>query len=87
MKDIITDQEDILFEPLKTIMALADTYGRLQVVAAIHELLEFDLEKIAHCARCRGKAELLYRGLGQLIAAYQREFPSRVDVVGEGIVQ
>jgi hypothetical protein len=87
MKDIITDQENTQLEPFNTIMELATNHGQLAILEAIYELLELDREQIAHCAKCYRKTEMLHAGLGQLLRGYRREFPPRVEVVGEGLVQ
>jgi hypothetical protein len=68
-------------------MELATIYRHFAILDAIYELLELDREQIAHCAKCYRKTEMLYSGLGQLLRAYRREFPARVEVVGEGLVQ
>ena len=86
MKNITIDQ-DTQFEPLNTIMELATNYGALAILEAVYELLECEREHVSHCARCYRKTELIHAGLGQLLRAYRREFPPRVEVVGEGIVQ
>jgi hypothetical protein len=87
MKDILIEQDDTLLEPLKSIAELAACYGLFPSLKAIYELLEFQREQIAHCAKCYRKTELLYAGLGQLLLAYERQFPPRVEVVGEGLIQ
>jgi hypothetical protein len=87
MKDILMEQEDTLLQPLKSITELAACYGVLPNLEAIYELLECEREQISHCAKCYRKTELLYAGLGQLLRTYRREFPPKVEVVGEGIVQ
>jgi hypothetical protein len=87
MKDILMEQEDALLEPLKSITELAACYGLFPSLEAMYKLLQFEREQISHCAKCYRKTEMLHAGLGQLLRAYRREFPPRVEVVGEGIVQ
>jgi hypothetical protein len=87
MKNILLEQEDALLQLFNTIMELATNHGQLAILQALYELLELDGEQIAHCAKCYRRTELLHSGLGQLLRAYRREFPPRVEVVGEGIVQ
>jgi hypothetical protein len=82
MKDILMEQEDTQFERFTSVMALADNHGMIAIIQAIHQLLTFKREEIAHCAKCYRKTELLHVGLGQLLLAYELQFPSRVEQVG-----
>jgi hypothetical protein len=87
MKDIITDQEDTKLEPFHTIAELTTNYGHFAVLEAFFELLECERQQVSHCVRCFRRTEMLHAGIGQLLRSYRREFPPRVEVVGEGLVQ
>jgi hypothetical protein len=87
MKNIQLEDENTLPEPFNSVMGLAADYGYLPILESVHELLECEREGISYCVKCYRKTELLYSGLGQLLRAYRREFPPKVEVVGEGIVQ
>jgi hypothetical protein len=87
MKNILMEQEDTLLEPFRSVMQLATDYGLFPFLETVYELLECQREEVSHCAKCYRRTEMLQSGLGQLLRAYQREVPPRVEVVGEGIVQ
>jgi hypothetical protein len=82
MKNIIDDDA----EPFNSVMGPAADYSYFPVLESVYELLECERKHIAHCAKCYRKTEMLHSGLGQLLRAYRREFPPKVEVVGEGIV-
>jgi hypothetical protein len=87
MKNILLEQEDTLPEPFRSVMGLAADYNYFPILEAVYELLECEREGISHCIKCYRKVELLHSGLGQLLRAYRRDFPPKVELVGEGIVQ
>jgi hypothetical protein len=87
MKHILMVQEDSLLEPFRSVMELATDYGFFPILETVYELLECQREGVSHCVKCYRKTELLHSGLGQLLRAYRRDFPPKVEVVGEGIVQ
>jgi hypothetical protein len=87
MKNILMEDENTLPEPFRSVMGLAADYSYFPILEAVYELLECEREHIAHCAKCYRKTEMLHAGLGQLLRTYRREFPQRVEAVGEGIVQ
>jgi hypothetical protein len=87
LKNIINKQEDRHLEPFNTIMELAINHGHFAILESLYELLEFERQQISHCVKCYRKTELLHTGLGQLLRTYGREFPPRVELVGEGLIQ
>ena len=83
MKNILLEEEDTHIEPFRSILRLTKSFGHLSILEAFFLSYWNVSGSTSHCVKCYRKTELLYAGIGQLLRTYRREFPPKVELVGE----
>lgn len=69
------DEIDTGLEIISRLAELAEDFGNLQLIVAIHQLLAIEVEEDFCCVSCQRKAEWWHREILRFLAQYQREFP------------
>jgi hypothetical protein len=76
------EQEDNGLLLLSTVAGLAEEYGNLAVLVAMHHLLAMEVEEDGCCLTCHRKAQWLDGQMQQQLVRYQQEFPA-IDAIAK----
>jgi hypothetical protein len=75
MKDIITQVDDESFEPLDTIIELAEDYSMEAMLYAIQYICDLASKQDGYCEACKAEHSWLVLEIKQLLSRYETRFP------------
>ena len=76
MKDILTEVEDERFEPLDTIIELAEDYSMEAMLYAIQYVCEMASKQEEYCEACKAEHSWLGLEIRMLLSRYEARFPT-----------